>query len=187
MEDMEKHIEQLRVENEQLKKQQKKREKWIEKDEQLAAKPAIGRLVTKKDIDNPKFMEKYPNARIGDELNDPEPLRWKIGLKRKPTHEEIHAQVAAQFARDVRDEIGDETLDSFDDFSDYDEGFTDSEVNAFLHQSALQDARSAEISAPEGNKQTSLSPAKQSAEGTNGGEATAQQPVPPSGSEGTSE
>ena len=173
------HIEKLKAENLRLKAQQKKREKWIEKDEKLANKPRTGRLVTKNDIDDPTFMKKYPDAQIGDEFNDPEPLLWKIGLKKRPTLEDTHAQIAAQFARDLREDIEQAHDEEFLDDFDEQETFTESELQGFLHQASIQEKQAEAIAQ---TQQEALPPAEQSDEGATGGEATAEPPVPSSGS-----
>ena len=131
-------------------------------DEKLANKIRIGRLVTKNDLDDPAFAKKYPDARIGDEFNDPEPLLWKVGFKKRPTLEQTHAQVAAQFSRDFRDDIlGEDNAEDFlDDFDVSDDEFTHAEVQAFLHEASRQDA------------QQPPPPAEQSPEGANGDEVT---------------
>jgi hypothetical protein len=167
-------LEKLRQQNASLQKKINKKEKWIEKDERLANKQRVGRLVTKNDIDDPAFMKKYPNARIGDEFNDPEPLFWKVGLKRRPTLEQQHAQIAAQFAHDFREDM-EGGVNFLDDREEPDEEFTEGEIQAFLHQSSLQDANAAEKKTPEADKNSLPPPAKQSVEDTNGGEATAKQ------------
>ena len=154
-------LEKLKRENEILHKKFKKKEKWIEKDEQLANKPRVGRLVTVNDINDPDFKKKYPRARIGDEFLDPEPLRWKLGFKRKPIVEEKHAIVAAQFAHDLRNAAWeDEPLDH--DFED--PQFTEAELQSFLDQSEMLD-------------QIHSSSGKQEAieKSPSGGEATAKQ------------
>ena len=168
-------INKLRQENEQLKKLQKKREKWIEKDERLAAKPRVGRLVTVNDLNDPAFKKKYPNAKIGDEFNDPEPLFWKLGLKRAPTMEEKHAQVAAQFARDVREAQAVEDQ-FFDEFDDEETDFTESEVASFLHEAALNDARIAQQNAPKVKKIPITSPTGEKSEGSDAPQKADQKP-----------
>ena len=164
------HLESLKKENEALKKKVSRKEKWIEKDERLARKDRICRLVTANDLADKAFIKKYPNAQIGDEFNDPEPLLWKLGFKRPPTLEETHAQIAAQFARDFR-EFDEEKDSLLDQFEDEEEDFTHSEVQSFLYESALQDAHNAS----QATKQEALPPAKQSDNVASGGVATAEQ------------
>lgn len=135
------YLEKLKAENAELKRKQRKREKWIEQDEKLINKPRTGRLVTKNDIDDPKFMKKYPKARIGDEICDPEPLFWKIGFRKKPTMEQTHAEVAAQFARDFRQNIDEDPEELLSEFDENEQPFTEAEITAFLHSSSIQDAQ----------------------------------------------
>ena len=95
-------------------------DRHIEKDKKLLARDRKARLVTHLDLKDPEFMEKYPNAQIGQQIFDPKPLFFKIGMKRKPTMEEQHARIAAEIRRDLSREIDlgqEETLidDDFDD------------------------------------------------------------------------
>lgn len=80
-------------------------DKWIEKDKKLADRPRSATLVTYLNLKNPEFMKKYPNAQIGQQIFDEKPLYWKIGIKRPPTLEQRHAQIAAQFRRDLEAEM----------------------------------------------------------------------------------
>jgi hypothetical protein len=159
------YIEKLKEENARLKKKELKREKWIEKDQKLANKPRTGRLVTKNDIEDPKFIKRYPKARIGDEICDPKPLFWKIGFKKKPSMEQTHAEVAAQFAKDFRENIDDDRPEELlTEFDDEEEGFTEAEVTAFLHASSMHDSHAQaqiekeEQSAPHNAGEASPSP-----------------------------
>ena len=112
-----------------------KKDKWIEKDKKLLARPRKARLVTYIDLQNPKFMEKYPKAQIGMQIPDPEPLFWKTGLRRKPTLQEQHAQIAAQFRRDLGEEMELGQEDSLAD-EDYDDA---PELSAFEAANAVYD------------------------------------------------
>jgi len=156
--ELEQELEKALKQNERLQKQVRKSEKWIERDEKLAARPRKSRLVTKLDLKNPKFIKQYPKASIGDEICDDKPLFWKLGLQRKPTTEQIHAQVAAQFSNDLKQEIEDGHVDAaFDDFEQDEPTFTSAEINAFLAQSAAADQHALEQAT-----KSALPPAEQS-------------------------
>ena len=179
-------VEAILRENEHLQKKLDRKEPWIEKDEALIARDTEARLVTVNDLADPAFKKKYPDAKIGDELNDPVPLRWKIGLKRKPVLEERNARIAAQIGRDYREELSEEE-ELFDE-DDYQEDLpTEAEFNSMLQAAAYMDAQIAAQSSQQGDKASSLPPAKQSDEVASGGVATAKQEVPSSDSEPSSE
>ena len=97
-----------------------KKDRHIEKDKKLLNRPRAARLVTYLDLQDEDFMKQYPNAEIGQQINDPKPLFWKTGLKRKPTLEEQHAAIAAQFRRDLEQEmeLGQEASLLDDEFED---------------------------------------------------------------------